>query len=406
MATFFSQYNYATEFQHRDMLKIVDATTKERVLLLMMERMGRITGPAGGDFCEWPVWMRNPKPRGFSPSATPEYNSPDPFRVAALNWGSYQHGLILDRITLQVNKGKEQLINKYEHAKLEVESSFKNRWPEYLYQDGSNPPGGEPYPIHGFYTWLGQSIASTAAANQGYQGKCRLVSGSFAGLVMDLGTEGTDYTGSDGFTTVQTTNAGTGVTAGQKWWPAGKGDPAYDYWHPLIVNSTANGWGTNPGFNERYASDILDWAIGYSRRVASGDAGEVNLVLCATDPMLTIQKHYHSTYRTMAQYLNDPMGQPTQGRAYQTAIYNHAGCALVKDYDIPNTTDLIGINMDTIQYKTVHPINQYSGTLPIMEPWNGQVPGGNGELLGGWTLGQMYPNSPRNTFLITPLGDA
>jgi len=288
---------------------------------------------------------------------------------------------------------------------MEVESSFKNRWPEYLYQDGGNPPLGEPYPVHGFYTWF-KPIASTAAANQGYQGKVRLVSGSYAGLTMDLGTEGSDYSGPDGFSTVQTTNAGTGVTAGQSWWPAGRGDPAFDYWHPLVVNSTANAWGPSPGFNEVYVSDMLDFAISYSRRVASGDAGEVNLVLCATDPYLTIKKHFATTYRTMAQYLNDPMGQTTQGRAYSEPVYNFGGCALVRDYDIPNTTDLIGINMDTIQYKTVHPINTYSGTLPIMEPWNGMVPGGNGELLGGWTLGQMYVYTPRNTFLITPLGDA
>lgn len=402
MADFMSQYNYATEFQHR-VLEIADATVKSRVLLLMMERMGRIKGPAGGDFCEWPVYMRVPKPRGFDVNATPEYNTPDPFRMAALEWGSYQHGLMLDRITLQVNKGKEQTINKLEHALMEVERSFADRWPEYLYQDGDAPPDGETRPIHGFYTWLGSYINSTSAANQGYQGKVRLVSGSYAGLTMDLGDAGSDYAGDDGQVDVTTTDADLGVTADQKWWPAGKGDPAYDYWHPLIVNSTATQWGDDPYFNDRYASDMLDFAIMYSRRVAAGDRGKVNMVLCATNPMLVIRKHFANTYRTMAQWLNDPMGSPTQGRAYGAAVYNFNGCALVEDYDIPNSTDLIGLNMEQLTYLNVHPINAMSGKVSIMEPWNGEVPGGNGILLGGWSLGQLYVDSPRGSFLITPL---
>lgn len=401
-----SNYVFSTTFQNR-LAAITDTTIRNRVLLMMLQARNRIMPADGGAVLEWEVYMRNPKPTGFNSDVTPEYNMPDSLRNPRLGWAAYHHGLRLDRITIQTNKGKQAFINVVTKCVKEVEQSFSQRWPEYFYQDGDNPPGSEPRPLQGFYTWFNKYVSNTAAAYQGYQGKVRICSGSYATLTMDLGTDSSDWKGPDNYDTVQTTTASLGVTAGQKWWPFGQGDSAYDYWHPLIVNTTATAWGTNPAFDEVYCTKQLDFGIIYSRRVAKGDKGPINLILCSQDPMLTIRSKFEATYRTMAEILpTDPKGQASgmQGRAYATPIYQYSGVYLIDDYDMPNSTDLIGLNLDTVAYRPVSSYNAPSGSFPLMEPYDGEIPGGGGRLIGGFSLGQLQIDSPRNSVLWKPLG--
>jgi len=401
-----TQYDFATTMQNR-LGDITDQTKRNRVLINMMESKGNIKPPEGGAVIEWIVYMRNPKPKGYNRNGTPEYNTPDSLRTARLGWGAYQYGLKLDRVTVQTNKGVNQFINIVNQSVNEVEMSFKQRWPEYLWQDGDNPEGGEPEPIRGFYTWLGKYVVNTATAYQGYQGKVRLVSGTYAELTMDLGNDSAEWQGFDGSDTVQTSSTPLGVTAGQKWWPFGRGDSAYDYWHPLIVNTSASAWGANPQFDEVYCESQLDFGIQFSKRNSQGDTGRINTIFSATDPMLVIRRRFSTTYRTYASILQtDPNGPPAsmEGRAYGTEIYVYNGCYLIDEFDMPNSSDLIGLNMDTLSYHPSHPYDEARGSYMLMEPYFGEIPGGSGKLIGGFAVGQLRINSPRNSVLFTPLG--
>lgn len=405
--TFGSDYGYATNFQNR-LNEITNTIFRNKVLLGLMQMHGGITPSKGGELLEWVINMRNPKPRGYTGEGVPEYNTPDSKRTARLPWGAYHHGLKLDRIKLQVNRGPTAFVNIYEDALQEVRNAYEQRWPEYFYQDGDNPPGGEPKPLIGFYTWLGKYSTSSATTAQGYQGKVRIVTGSYAGITMDLGNESSEWQGDDLYDTVQTTNTAKGITATEKWWPAGQGDPAYDFWHPLVVNTSTTKWGSSPSFDAVYCEDMLDFGIMFSRRNAQGDKGPINLVITGTSNMLTIRKRYQSTYRTMTEVKpDDPKGgmgvQNGPGLSFGKPVHFVNGCYLCDDYDMPNSADLIGLNLNTIHY---HPCFPYSasGQIQIMEPYEGEIPGGGGKLIGGFNLGQMNIDTPRNSVLWTPLG--
>lgn len=413
MATqFSSRHNFAANFQNR-LNGITDSTMRDRLLLLLMMSRGRIKPSDGGEFLEWNVYMRNPKPRPYSGEGTPEYNDPDSLRTPRLGWASYHFGLRLNRHKLQTNKGKTQVVNLLTKTIEEVENSFKNRWPELFYQNGDSPNQvGDTKPMYGFYSWFGKYINSSAAASQGYQGKVRLVSGDYADITMDLGDESSDWQGDDGASTVQVTDAATGVTAGEAWWPAGRGDPAYDFWHPLIVNSTTAKWGVNPGFNTTYATEILDFALLYAQRVGAGDGGRINLLLCGTETMQVMRNKYQNTYRTMAEIIaSDPMGggtgiQTGSGRAFGQPIYDYAGCYLAQDFDIPYRQHILGVNIEGLEYQPCHPYDESaSSRVPVMEPYTGDYPGGGGKMFGGFTLGQFRTQTPRGQFLIANLGD-
>lgn len=406
---FHSQYDFATTMANR-LGDVTDMTKRNRVIINMMESRGNIKPPAGGAKIEWVVYMRNPKPGGYNRNGTPEYNTPDSLRTAQLGWGAYQYGLRLDRVTVQVNKGAQQFIDIVTQSVDEVEMSFTQRWPEYLWQDGDNPEGGEPEPIQGLYTWFSKFIDNTGAAYQGYQGKVRLVTGTYADLTMDLGNDSSEWAGPDGSDTVLTTDADLGVTQDQKWWPFGRGDSAYDYWHPLIVNTSTDAWGTNPAFDENYCDTQLDFGIQFSKRNSQGNNGRINTIFASTDPMLVIRRRFQDTYRTYAQILSsDPKGPAApggEGRAYGTEIYQYNGCYLIDEFDVPNSSDLIGLNMDTLAYHPAHPYDEARGSYMLMEPFFGEVPGGAGKLIGGFSVGQLRINSPRNAVLWTPLGHA
>lgn len=407
-----NQYIYATTFQNR-LAQITNTTIRNRVFLSMLQMRNRIMGADGGAFLEWEVLMANPKPRGFGGEILPEYNAPDEYRTARLGWAAYHHGLKLDRLTVQMNKGKQAFINVVSRCVKSVEDSFKDRWPEYFYQNGDSPPGNEPRPMQGFYTIFDKYVASTSATYQGYQGKVRLVSGSYATLTMDLGTDSSDWAGPDGYDTVQTTTASLGVTAGQKWWPEGRGDPGYDYWHPLIVNTTASAWGASPAFDTIYCEKQLDFAYQYSARVSQGGNGPINFILCGTTPMLIIRERFQSTYRTLAELVpTDPRNGPAAGangmmpsmpgRGYGSPIYNYSGLYLCTDFDMPNTTDLIGVNLENVSYHPLHSYNQASGSFPLMEPHVSETDGGSHRLIGAFSAGQIRFD-PRNMVCMKPL---
>jgi len=406
--SFTSDYGFATNFQQR-LNEITYTLYRNKVFLGLMQKYGRIMPASGGELLEWIVHMRNPKPRGYTGEGVPEYNSPDSFQTARLPWGAYHHGLKLDRIKLQVNKGPTAFVNIMSQSIDEVKLSFENRWPEYFYQDGDNPPAGEPKPLIGLYTWLGKYSTSTADSAQGYQGKFRIVSGSYAGITMDLGTFSSEWTGDDGYDTVQTTSAAKGITAGEKWWPHGQGDPAYDFFHPLVVNTSTTKWGANAAFNEVYCEEMIDYGVMFSRRNARGDKGPINLLICSTSTMAVIRKRYSSTYRTMTESVPDSMNGPGvqngQGLQFGRPVYQVNGCYICDDFDMPNSTDMIGLNLNTVAYRPVHPYGT-GGQVQIMEPYEGEIPGGGGKLIGGFNLGQFQIDSPRNSVLWTPLGNA
>lgn len=401
---FSSHYAYATTSQQR-LREVIDLTKRERMILALLTERGRITGADGGDFLEWTVHMKNPKPQGIGEDSPPEYNQTDSKRVAQLPWAWYHHGRKLDRLTVQTNKGKQAFINVITDAWNEVQQSFSQRWPEYFYQDGYNPPGGEPKPMYGFYSWFNQFVDDTAAAYQGFQGKVRICSGEYANLPLDLGNASSDWTGPDGSETVVTGSAADGTTTGQKWWPEGQGDAAYDFWHPLVIKCQSTSWGTSPAFNATYCEKMLDFGIAYSARTGAGDSGPIDVILSGVRPMLTIRERYASTYRTLSDMIPKPAvgagnrSANMMGRAYNAPIYMYQGVFLVTDYDMPQPYDLIGLNLNNLAYRPVHNYDSVAGSTPLMDLVDDRIPGGMGQLIGAYSLGQLQMQSPRNSVI-------
>ncbi len=394
-----SHQQYATTHQRR-LDEISDTTIRGRILLALAEAAGCFEKYAGGGaFCEFPILISNPAPEEYSDYVPPNYSQPDMFRTGRLPWGAYHHGKHLGRLTLNMNQGVEQAIDLFEASMREVDKAFTQRWPEKWYQNGDS---FGPNALHGFYTLGAKYINATAAASQGFEGKVRLLSGSYAGLAMDLGQVSAVWAGDDGYPTVQS-----GTWAGYNWWPMGTGEPGYDYCHPVIVNTTAGAaagapvsWGPNAAFDEVYAEQMLDFGIMASRRLNGGPKKHMDLILCGMKPMSIIRNRMSATYRTLT-VMNSSNVQ-SQGLETGFPVHMHNGSVLAEDFDMPNTTDLIGLRLEQIRY---HPVAAYdTKATQIMSPWSGPAPGGTGELIGGFSHGQLVIMDPRSLVFWRPLG--
>ncbi len=410
--SFRSPFSFAINWQRR-LNDISDARARGRILMALMMSAGCIKPyKGGGELCEFGVRMRQGKPTGFEDGVPPQFDSVDSIRMLRLNWAAYHFGKRLGVLELARNQGAEAFKNLFQLAMDEVTSAF-DRFGEFFYQDLANPPGGERSPMAGFYTLLNLYSNSTAAASQGYKGKVRLMSGTYGLQSVNLGVESTDFRGENGLAVEDS-----GDFSGYYWWPVGVGDPAYDYLHPMLINTGAGRtsgldvWGPNPAFNELYCEEMLDFGIVWSRSKngmgvgrtgatgAEGGQGDDMLILSSPNPMLTIKKRFASTYRTLVELTNGAK-RTIGGIEAGFNVHMLNGAVLADDHDMAqfSNNDLIGLRLKDWEYQQVG-INSSgyknpTGSVPIMSPYHGVQEGGVGEILGGLSYGQLCGRRPR-----------
>lgn len=387
---------------------VADLTIRKRPLLGLMSNRGRITGPSGGTFVEWPLFVKATKPHGFDRNTPPTYVTADNLRMARLDWSAYQYGEQLHVLDLEQNMGVEKFIDLYDNAAKSVEKSFTQEWPDYFFQDGSTAVESMPmFGLKSALRYYSAATATLAAPRQGYQGKVRLPNGTYGGYDTTLGALGGNWAGDNGLTYYQD------GSAYFTWWPEGNGDGKYDAWSPLIINQTSQGWGTSPtaAFNTTYCEDQIDFGVNYTARLNENSdvRGSIDLVLWNTQHELIWRKRFSSTNRTIVEAVMAPadgsVGNPsTAGWETGKRLIYHNGCYLTTDYGIGDSNLIIGLNLDAVEYRTVHSRTP-TGKVRFMTPYEADIPGGAGMMIGGRSHGQFIIRSPRKLVFWYPLGN-
>ncbi len=405
----FSNQMYTSTWQAR-LDNVSDLTIRKRPLLSLMSNKGRITGPSGGTFVEWPLYVTNKAPHPFDRSTPPTYVAPDNLRMPRLDWSAYQYGEQLHVLDLEQNMGKERFIDLMENAYKSVEKSFSEEWPDIWYQDGATAAGTQPlYGLKSALRYYSAATATSAAPRQGYEGKVRLPNGTYAGYDTTLGANGGNWAGDNGLTSYVSTASGTPTFL---WWPEGKGDGKYDMWSPLVINTTSQAWGTSPtaGFNTSYCEDMIDFGVNYTSRLnsASNIRGSIDLVLWNEPQNQVWRKRFSSTSRIITESVIMPadgstgMASTSGWETGKKFIY-HNGCFMITDYGIGDSNLIIGVNLDAVEYRTVHS-RTGTGKVRFMTPYEADIPGGSGVMIGGRSHGQFIINSPRKLVFWYPLG--
>lgn len=208
-----------------------DELVAKRVLLAAIKKSGKIKyncGGAGSDgMFSWRVPYRQ------VPMLTDDGETPitptrkDRFKKPQLDYVFYRADDMMTWREKSLNKGPAALINYYEEMAPMLMKDITDRFSEELYIDSS--AAGNSGRLSGIETMMAytNTLNVTSGADRGSANAADVVAypnDTYAGLSTVLG----NYAGS------WISQTGIGST-----WPAGRGDLAYDFWSPIIVNYTS-----------------------------------------------------------------------------------------------------------------------------------------------------------------------
>lgn len=211
------------------------AILRNRKLLALMQSRGRITFNHSGDLMDWKVKYKRAPMQGYADSDTLTFSRRDRWKTAQLEYRGYAATDSMTKLEKLKNKDAEAIVKVYEQVAPSLLEDIDDQFGDELYIDGN--ASGNSKRIHGISSFMG----GTTGASNGY---VVTNNDTYAGLSTVLGNYGGSWNTSGGNTT----------------WPTGAGDAHYDFWSPLIVDTTDSAW-TASGDN---------WATGAVEQLSYG----------------------------------------------------------------------------------------------------------------------------------------
>ncbi len=209
---------------------VEDMLMAKRVLLAMMKKDGQVVYNSTGLTRNWQTEHRlsqfavNNGEQTVSPARQNRFQQP------SIDYIGYTMADAMTKREELKNKGPEALVDYYANMAKYLNDDAFQRLSEELYVDST--ASGNAGKLSGIETLMvcNGTINITSGAQR--SANAADVVGSpnqtYAGLLTNLG----NYSGTWG------TQSGISNT-----WPAGKGELGYDFWAPIVVNTTSTAWG-------------------------------------------------------------------------------------------------------------------------------------------------------------------
>lgn len=190
--------------------KLTEPIFRKRALMSALRKKGRITFNHAGKKFDWRVRFRKHTPEAYDDMGVVSFPRTNLWKTAELPYRAYSVGESFSKFEkLASGNSSEALIKIVSEATKALSQSMADFFADELYKDGNSTSYTS---IHGLESWFGATTAS------GYIGTA---SDSYAGLTTTLGTYGGSWTGT---------------------WPAGTGDPEYNFWTPLNLDTDSSSW--------------------------------------------------------------------------------------------------------------------------------------------------------------------
>lgn len=223
VATTIADYTYGVE----------DYLVAKRVLMAMLKKAGQIVFNSHGLTKNWqtehriaPLTVNNGE-QTVSPARQNRYQQP------LIDYIGYVNSDAMTKREKLKNKGKEALVDYFEDMAKRLSKDFMQKLSEELYVDSTVAANADR--LSGIETMMGTNgTVNITTGGQRSANAADIVgypNATYAGLSCILG----NYSGVWGGGTAQTDLGST--------WPNSRGDLGYDFWTPLIVNTTSTAWG-------------------------------------------------------------------------------------------------------------------------------------------------------------------
>lgn len=279
---------------------------RNRKLLALLQKKGRITFNHSGDQLDWKVRYKQISMTGYADMDTLTFSRNNRWKTANLDWRGYAATDAMTKRETLLNKNTEAIVKVYSEIATNLMEDMEEQFGEELYIDGNAT--GNSKRIHGLESFLGDT-GSEASAGYIYP-----PSDTYAGLSTTLGNYGGNWS----------------TVSSNVNWPSGTGDAHYDFWSPLIVRYTSNSWSASTKTWPNTCREVLRYAIIKGRR-NKGKKGMLDLTLLENELYRQFEEKLESNERLVITRGED-LGLWSLG--FKDVI-NFEGCDVTYEYGVP-----------------------------------------------------------------------
>jgi hypothetical protein len=310
------------------MLGAEDLTIRNRKFLALLKAKGRITFNHSGTELNWGIRYKMRQLAGYADGDTIAFARSDTFKRANLPWRGYTLNDLVTKKEKLMNRGKPALIKYVSELVENMMEDFTQQFHRQLYIDG-NASGNSKF-IHGF-----DSFCSTF--NNNPNNFIATPNNTYASLSTNPGTYGGSWTGT---------------------WPSGFGDPEYDFWSPILVDYTNQGWPETTKSWPNTCHDALRYGIIKCKRNDS-IKGMIDVVMLDQElyrqwlPVLDNKERVIVNPGTGSDAGTGKGARPTLRNLGFGDVQNFEGAEVTWEFNVPvdanNIAQGYGFNMDEME---------------------------------------------------------
>lgn len=304
----------------RDYIRDVEVNTlRNRKLTALLKKKGRISFNHSGIAADWKVKYKRYKNVPYADGDTMEFSRKDRYKTAVLDWRGYNSTDSMTKGEFLSNKSTEAIIKTYDEIARDLMEDMEEDFSEAFYVNGNDPANAKR--MHGIESFMSAtSVAGNGAGNP---------TGSFGGLSCALGAYGGSW------------SPGTFPA-----WPNGRGDTAWDFWAPLVVDYTNSLFGTTATW-EANCVEAISFGIIKGKKSKS-QSGQLDVIFVDDEMFRTYMSVYRQKERILVERAADK--SPLIALGFSDVI-NQDGTDVTWEYGIlPNTG--YGFNCDQMEVKS------------------------------------------------------
>lgn len=299
----------------------IDATIRERLLLSLMKKRGRISTGNYGFNLNWDVEMDQPPVQAYGDGGVIDFSRHDLWQQLVIDVRGYVATDTMTGKEKLMNAGDVAIIKRYDRIMPNLMKSIRDRFGTELYVDGYAT--GNSQRLIGIESFCGTGTTAAgdriAQPSDTYAGKSTAV-GQFGSWSNALSTYPNAAIASD--------------------WPDGQGTASYDYLSPKLLNWSSTNWGTSSTAWEDNCERVIAQAVIWTA-LTSGASGRVGLFLLSGRLFYGYRNKISAKQRIIIPHKDsDDLGFPD--------ALNQEGAAIHYEFGLDANTGY-GFNLDEME---------------------------------------------------------
>lgn len=309
---------------------------RNRKLLALMMKRGRITYNWSGTAMDWKVRYRRAPMVGYQDGDTVTFSRQDRNKTAVQDWRGYSASDAMSKGEFLQNRSNEAIIKLFDTRTQTLLQDVEDQFGEQLYVDGTMTANTKG--MHGAETFLNYA---TQSIGNGFM----IPSANYAGINCAPGAYG-----------------GSWSTNGALTWPNGKetdSTQSYDFWSPLICDVGDTFWGTSATWGSTGAISCVNAVAACIIKSKKSPSKKGMLDLFLLNDAAYYQ--YIAQLRALQRIVVNGQTSELIGLGFSDVVQQDGGKDVTWEYGLPVAAQLnngvgvigYGLNLDQVELRSM-----------------------------------------------------